>query len=208
MANEATKACAACGQVKPLSEFHKNARMSDGFRSSCKPCVLSINRASVLRHHEKRKEEKREVYRAVRDTPEYKAYVKSYQAATKEQKREYDREYSKRNRAKVTARAAEWNRRNKDKRKAIMRNYSCRRRSQELGGVSTAALAAWTASQRKICYWCGVKCAQGFHVDHYIPLSKGGAHELHNLVIACGPCNLKKNAKDPLVFAREVGRLL
>lgn len=208
MADEGTKACSACGQEKPLTEFHKNARMASGYRSSCKPCTLAINRKSVLAHHEKRKAEKRAVYRVQRDTPEYQAYVKAYQEATREQKREYDREYLRRNRDRATRKAAEWNRRNRDKRKAITRSYEARRRQQTEGGVSTADLAKWTAAQKKVCYWCGTRCPKGFHVDHYHPLSKGGRHELDNLVVACGPCNLRKNAKDPLDFAREVGRLL
>lgn len=208
MAEKPFKVCAACGQEKPAAEFHKNARMLDGLRSSCKPCVLATNRQSVLRHHEKRKAEKRAVYREQRDTPEYRAYVKAYQEATKERKREYDREYLRKNRERATRRAAEWNKRNPEKRSAIGISYSARRRSLEAGGISTADLAKWKAAQPKCCYWCGDKRAKEYTVDHYVPLTKGGKHEVGNIVLACRPCNVRKNAKDPLIFAREVGRLL
>lgn len=208
MADEGIKRCAACGQDKPKSDFHKNARMADGIRSSCKVCVLAGNRKSVLQHHEKRKREKREVYERVKNTPEYQTYSKAHREATKEAKSAYDREYNRRNSQKKVAQAAEWQKANRDRRSAITRNYDARRRLKTANGISTADLAAWMSSQKKVCYWCGGKCAKGFHVDHYVPLSKGGAHEAHNLVIACGPCNLRKNAKDPLDFAREVGRLL
>lgn len=43
-----------------------------------------------------------------------------------------------------------------------------------------------------ICYYCGSKCTDG-HVDHVIPLSRGGKDELSNLVWACPSCNLRKN---------------
>lgn len=151
MADEAIKACATCGQVKAATDFHKNKFSSDGLRSACKPCVLLANRASVLRHHEKRKAEKRS---------------------------------------------------------AIGIAYSARRRSQDAGGISTADLAKWKSAQPKCCYWCSNKRAKEYTVDHYVPLSKGGRHIIGNLVIACRPCNVRKNAKDPLDFAREVGRLL
>lgn len=35
-----------------------------------------------------------------------------------------------------------------------------------------------------------------FHVDHLIPVSKGGPEwELSNLELSCAPCNLRKGAK-------------
>lgn len=209
MAKLATKACCHCGEEKPTTEFHKNRLAKDGLRAQCKPCTRAINRASVLRHHEKRKAEKRAEYQRKKDTPEYQAYVKAYQAATKDEKREYDKEYrAKQDPAKLTRRAADWNRTNKERRAAIVRSYDARRRAWKSGGISGPVLANWTQGQKKVCYWCGAKCADSFHVDHYTPLSRGGEHEISNLVISCGPCNFKKNAKDPLDFAREVGRLM
>ena len=52
------KLCGGCGEVKPLSEFHKNKGRKNGVNSSCKPCraVLDHERyeakvgRSVARH--------------------------------------------------------------------------------------------------------------------------------------------------------------
>lgn len=96
---------------------------------------------------------------------------------------------------------------NKEKAKAAAKNDKHRRRAIVRSGVSNSEFLAWQESQKKICYWCGVGCENGYHVDHYHPLSKGGKHEIENLVIACEECNLRKNAKDPYEFAAEVGRL-
>ena len=41
-----SKVCAMCKEVKPSSEFHKNARNSDGLHSYCKVC----NKAKALAH--------------------------------------------------------------------------------------------------------------------------------------------------------------
>lgn len=82
------------------------------------------------------------------------------------------------------------------------------RRAVERSGLTGRELLAWKQTQAKVCHWCGKKCAKRFHVDHYIPLSKGGLHVVENLVIACMTCNLEKHAKDPFDFAREKGRLL
>lgn len=44
------------------------------------------------------------------------------------------------------------------------------------------------------CQYCGVLAAdKQLHVDHIIPVSKGGSNELLNLVTACVDCNLGKN---------------
>lgn len=47
------KKCSKCGAVKPLSEYHRNARASDGLRAACKDCSLAYLRSKyVPRVHE------------------------------------------------------------------------------------------------------------------------------------------------------------
>lgn len=48
------------------------------------------------------------------------------------------------------------------------------------------------------CVYCGSELEfSRFHCDHVIPVSRGGATELENLVASCPPCNLMKGAKTP-----------
>lgn len=55
------------------------------------------------------------------------------------------------------------------------------------------------------CYLCGCLIPKGHrHVDHIVPLSKGGKHRPSNLAVACDKCNSHKGAK----FPAEVGLLL
>jgi 5-methylcytosine-specific restriction endonuclease McrA len=55
------------------------------------------------------------------------------------------------------------------------------------------------------CYLCGKLIPLGGrHVDHVIPLCKGGAHTGGNLGIAHATCNLKKGSKLP----EEIGLLI
>lgn len=49
---------------------------------------------------------------------------------------------------------------------------------------------------RDICYLCGKKVKKSErHLDHVIPLSRGGAHSEENLRVTHGRCNLIKGAK-------------
>lgn len=73
--------------------------------------------------------------------------------------------------------------------------------------MSARELSEWLIAQPKVCHWCGIKCER-CEIDHIIPLSKGGKHERHNLVIACPTCNRRKGARDPIEFAQSVGRLV
>lgn len=45
------------------------------------------------------------------------------------------------------------------------------------------------------CHYCGRTTADGIklHVDHVIPVAKGGTNDLENLVAACDECNLGKS---------------
>lgn len=103
--------------------------------------------------------------------------------------------------------ASKWARENPDKRRAVSASYKHRRRSWELSGMTGGELLEWAKTQKKTCYWCGKRCVDKYHIDHYTPLSAGGEHRPHNLVIACPGCNLRKNARDPYMFAIQCGRL-
>lgn len=53
------------------------------------------------------------------------------------------------------------------------------------------------------CAYCGRRAGKGRrHVDHRIPLTRGGAHCVTNLEAACARCNLSKNNRTPEEFRR------
>lgn len=62
--------------------------------------------------------------------------------------------------------------------------------------------------QQGKCAFCRRSIQNGCHLDHIIPLARGGKHEALNLQLLCKPCNLRKHAMDPIVFAQMHGRLL
>lgn len=50
-------------------------------------------------------------------------------------------------------------------------------------------------SQKGKCWHCGKPLNNKFHVDHLIPLSRGGTDFSNNIVCSCSECNLSKNNK-------------
>lgn len=84
------------------------------------------------------------------------------------------------------------------------RNRAHLRRTAELEGNFT--LDQWNqmvSRQTGMCYWCGQFAK--LTMDHVIPISKGGKHEVGNIVGACLSCNSKKNVK---LWDMSKGRLI
>ncbi len=45
------------------------------------------------------------------------------------------------------------------------------------------------------CAYCEATLNKHFHVDHILPVAKGGSNALSNLAVCCPRCNLAKHAK-------------
>lgn len=97
-----------------------------------------------------------------------------------------------------------WVARNIVRVRAIKRRYKAVRRSREERGIDGSIFASWAAVQPKVCFYCGSECSGTFHVDHFMPLARGGAHVLTNLRIACASCNLHKSSRDPRAWIDSV----
>lgn len=51
---------------------------------------------------------------------------------------------------------------------------------------------------KSTCHLCGKHCDPiDIHLDHVIPLSRGGDHSRENVKVACSQCNMRKGARIP-----------
>jgi hypothetical protein len=92
-----------------------------------------------------------------------------------------------------------------------MRAYNARRRARKRGAAGTHTaddIAAILRRQRGKCLNCRISLKRGFHVDHIMPLARGGSDNPSNIQLLCPSCNLSKHAKHPIEWAQENGRLL
>lgn len=62
--------------------------------------------------------------------------------------------------------------------------------------INKKSLKDLLIKQDNKCYYCkselDFNIKFGVHLDHYIPIAKGGPHSIENVVFSCKTCNLKK----------------
>ena len=193
-----TKRCTRCGDTKDASAFDKRARSKDGLCYQCKSCRADYyirNRDARLSYAEKYGEDHR---------AERAAYDASYRIIHRAEQLAYHATYNAEHREDRAASMAYWRRANSDKCRAAWH----RRRALKAGNGGTHTshdVQLQGDSQNWKCWWCGKDCADKHHIDHLIPLAKGGHNNPSNIVIACPHCNTSKGAKTPDEFC---GRFL
>jgi 5-methylcytosine-specific restriction endonuclease McrA len=136
-----------------------------------------------------------------------KRRAKEWKDQNPERARETWESHYSANKERVKQRAADWNAANVEGRRAIQRNYRSRSNGAE-GSHTAEDIQRIGAAQKWKCHWCGKSTKSRYHVDHLVPLSRGGSNEPGNLVIACPRCNNHKRATDPIEFARRLGLLI
>lgn len=174
-----------------------------------------------------------ECYRIAQKQPEKKAYFKKYYSENCEtiknnvrvyrennpevnkrsknkridKVRAYDRMRAKRDYDKKKLIVANWKKNNPERYKelAVVRSIRRRARKRDAGGDWTRNdITKMKKDQKNKCWWCGVELTKGYHVDHRIPLSKGGSNAISNLVVSCPTCNFHKAAKMPWEFMERL----
>lgn len=207
--------CVQCGEYKPVTEFYREKGRANKPRTKCKACTLAYQREYRATHREEKATRDRlyaETHReavAARKHAWYKANYETliaqqreYREANHEASDAYQREYREANREKRRAYSRSWSKANPEKRRA--QSHSRRAREKGAGGSFTDAdIEAIRKAQGNRCYLCG-KTLKKYHIDHFIPLAKGGTNNPGNLRLACPKCNTSKREKHPF----ELGRLL
>lgn len=128
------------------------------------------------------------------------AYYKTWRRANLEQVLKASRAHYAANAEALRECARDYAKRNPDVIRANSRNRKARLRG--VGGRHTAGdVKRKHEEQGGKCYWCGSDLNGVYHVDHVIPISKGGGNGAGNICCACPPCNLSKGAKMPWEFS-------
>lgn len=210
-----TKICTKCKTEKLITEFNNRSRNKDGKSNDCKECVNKERIEYRKINNERIKEIKRLSYYKNREDINNRRKL-DYQE-NKDKYNKISREYHQNNKEKVLKQKQEYYLKNKERiqeySKKYRKTFNCkmsfkntahkRRLKIKCGDVTTEQLKQLYKNSTN-CYWCNKELIKNdTHLDHFMPLSKGGKHTISNLVLSCSKCNLKKGAKDPLEFLLE-----
>lgn len=87
-----------------------------------------------------------------------------------------------------------------------IRNTYSARKARAVGSHTKADVEILYKQSRGLCWWCGKRLIdKKYHIDHRVPLSRGGSDDVSNLCISCPDCNRKKANYLPY---EKMGRLL
>lgn len=122
----------------------------------------------------------------------------------------HESEYRKRNRDRVR----QWCKNYRKKFPERVIAYNLNRRTRLMGAKREKDRKRYLSFIRRIksakirlCFYCKKPTTKkNRHVDHYIPLSRGGSDTIKNLRVACKSCNCKKCNKMPREFMRLLTR--
>ena len=202
--------CKTCKAAYRQANKERLASHAKAYREANKERVAAQKKAYHQANKERISAASKARYEANKDKRLESA--KAYREANQERIRERARIYYWANREHVLEHHREhqrkYNAANKDVCRAIKHRY--RARKAQSGGSHTPAeldsiRSAQTDKRGEVrCWWCG-KPITAWHVDHKIPLARGGSNGVGNLCLSCADCNWRKNAKTPSEF---MGRLL
>lgn len=105
-----------------------------------------------------------------------------------------------------------WAEKNPEKRADILARYRQKKRASTVSPLPRGTVKRLEVLQKNTCAACYSKLVLSgpgkYHIDHIVPISKGGCHIPENLQLLCPGCNHKKTDMDSVAFMQRMGRLL
>ncbi len=183
-----TKICKDCGIEYPATPefFTRTPDNSSGLNPRCKTCRKAKRKIEYANNPEQQQKAQQR--------------VKDHRMKDPEKTRENRKLEAEKASKKTVQRVKEWRKKNPEKYKESWKRKDSNRRARHLkaeGKHTKQDIKIQFDKQGGLCYWCSQDTSTRYHVDHVIPLSRGGSNYPENLVIACKTCNQKKTNKMP-----------
>ncbi len=136
---------------------------------------------------------------------------KSWKKLNRDRVKKLNQDYYYRHPGRQRAATRNWSQHNPEKASKLSRVHGSRRRAlqrESAENFTQADIDRRLFQQNGKCAVCKKKITEQYHIDHIIPLSRGGSNAAKNIQLLCPGCNLKKGHKNPEDFMQEMGFLL
>lgn len=226
-----TKLCKLCGESKDLSMFYVKQRVGDKayLYAHCKACdkikrqtlECKANKNEKQKERRKKNPDKFREYdkerrrnltqdQKLRKAEYHKMWIKNnpekiFKYRPKEKVQKYSKTYYAQHKEKIKQKTRLYKTLNLDK----CREWRHNRENKMLGGsLSSGIVEKLYDLQKGKCACCGINLGNKYHLDHIIPISKGGANTDDNVQLLKDSCNMSKSARDPIEYMQSKGFLL
>lgn len=220
-----TKKCTKCSEDKELENFYRQKAGRFGVCSVCKVCQREL----ANKWNKENKERFRaNLYKWRAENPQRLSEIskKSWHKNSKNWK-EKRREWEMKNKDHLNAWHREWYMKNPEKVKMWAKRKYERMRQENLEKMKLMwkeqgafRRLKGTQSYKKVplqylqelkeatknCPYCENEIIE-YHLDHMVPLTRGGEHVKENLTFCCKKCNLSKNNKTVPEFMEYLKKL-
>lgn len=129
-----------------------------------------------------------------RDKEKRLAGMKRYRDSNPKAMRQRRDRYRAENRETILARKAAYREANRIALRLAERQRQYKRLASE-NPCAPEEIEQMYEDQGGLCAYCEAPLEMLFHMDHMLPLSRGGTHAWENIAITCPRCNLRKSAK-------------
>lgn len=190
------KYCSLCDRWLPLSEFYNDCSRWDGLNNKCKSCVKQKNKKSRELHLEERRAHDRQYHHEHKQ--EDLERKRMWRANNQERYKEYNRQYNHKYYEEHKESIAEQKQQYRQEHPEIMHACNNNRRARELnaeGKITKELIEEKLKYYNYCCMYCGEYCGDNYHIEHILPLSRGGSNLPDNIGIACPHCNTRKGSK-------------
>lgn len=203
-----TKICTKCSKRKRISLFYRNKLSADDLSSTCKRCSLARTKVWKKANPDKVRQHARDW--AIRNPEKNREKSRIWARKNLNRSRKKARDWSIANPERVKKNYKKWKKSNPDRLKLIQARYEAKNpeaarervrkrralKKSSLGWLPPFPEGILFGQQAGLCLYCNADLEQsGWHMEHKIPLSRGGEHDWENVCLSCPSCNLTKNTK-------------
>lgn len=182
-----TKTCADCKQIKTLANFHKSCGSLDGIGPYCKGCKSKQKKEYALKCETK-------VAQA-----NYKPTDPKYCHHCETDKTRADFYDCRGLPDGLQAVCIDCS---KNRENTSTNARARRERISNYAPIPESAIIGLLDYSKHKCFYCGIDVKRGInlHMDHKVPIARGGPHTIENLAVSCDKCNLRKHAMTDTEF--------